>query len=59
MNKEKKEKLVKYQQVLRNRLSDPVPPKHQGHPEQLKNYLTRELKIVSDQLEAERLDGVK
>lgn len=51
MTKEKMNSLIKYAQDLKNRLQSPVPPKHEGHPESYKAFLTNELVSVERSLE--------
>lgn len=55
MTKEKSEKLVKYQQDLKNRLTNSIPIKHKDHPTTYKQFLTRELEYVTNQLKEEVL----
>ncbi len=59
MTKVKKEALTKYLIGLKARLQEKVPSKHQGHPKTFIAFLNREIKVVSDQLDADRLDGAK
>lgn len=57
LTKEKLANLVKYQSQLKDRLSAPTPEKHIGHPKTYKQFLERELKTVTSQLEAHRLEA--
>ncbi len=57
MTKDKKISLQKYVLDLTNKLSAPTPAKHKDHPETYKNFLRREISIVSKQLEEERMGG--
>jgi hypothetical protein len=57
MTQEKLKSLNTYLTHLKNRLSDPVPPKHQKHPESFKRWLRNEIKDVKDQLDAAALEG--
>ncbi len=50
MNQDKYKKLAVYATSLKNRLSDPTPKKHVGHPETYSQFLNRELDAVSKQL---------
>jgi hypothetical protein len=56
MTKEKKEALMRYQALIRNKMSEPTPVKHKSHPETYKAFLARELRVVTEQLEADRLE---
>lgn len=58
MTKEKRAKLVKYQQSLRDRLGA-IPVKHVSSPKTYVEFLNRELKTVTAQLDATKMDGVK
>lgn len=57
MNKEKTLKLQTYASKLKDRLSAETPNKHKGHPETLKAFLNKELKTVTKQLEADKLES--
>ena len=57
MNKEKLISLTKYADDLKNRLSNPVPKKHESHPASYKLFLTRELETVSAKITAAKMDG--
>lgn len=58
MTKEKKESLTKYAQELKNKLTSPVPTKHVNNPHTYKQFLTRELEIVTVALNKEKLEAV-
>lgn len=55
MNKEKLGRLVKYAEDLKAKLSSPLPEKHKHSPDTYKQFLTRELEAVTNQLERARL----
>lgn len=55
MTKDKRVSLEKYVKGLVQKLADPTPSKHKGHPETYKNFLKREIAIVIKQLEEDRL----
>ena len=59
MTKDKIGKLTIYLVGLQARLLDPVPKKHENHPETYKNFLEREIRVVSKQLEEARLEDAK
>lgn len=50
MTKDRLPKLIKYQEAVRSKLTDPVPLKHQDRPEQYRDLLLRELQLVSLQI---------
>lgn len=57
MTKDKLVNLTKYQATLKDRLLAPLPPKHAGHEASYRQFLTRELEIVTKQLDAAKLEG--
>lgn len=57
LTKEKVVSLTKYQSQLKDRLSAPIPEKHKDSPKTYKQFLERELKTVTAQLEAHRLEA--
>ena len=57
MNKEKMEKLTKYLTLLENRLTSPVNSKHKDHPESLRAFLNREIKVVKGQIAEAKLES--
>ncbi len=48
-------KLEVYAKHLQDRLASPVPPKHQGRPEALKDYLKKELYVTLRKIDAIKL----
>jgi SMC interacting uncharacterized protein involved in chromosome segregation len=55
-----KDTLVKYANELKAKLeSKDIPIKHVNHPNEYREFLTRELKAVTAKLDAAKLDGVK
>ncbi len=57
MNKEKLISLTKYQSDLKSKLSDPIPSKHKHRPAEYKNFLKNEIRIVSDKIDAAKLES--
>jgi hypothetical protein len=57
MNKEKMIALSKYIESLKDRLTAVVPEKHKGHVKTYHDFLKNEIKMTSDKLEKERLEG--
>ena len=57
MTKEKLNSLKRYAQMLKDRLSSPVPPKHKSRVKTFTEFLNRELKTVSDRIEREALEA--
>ena len=55
MTKEMMEKLTKYLGLLENRLTSPVHEKHKDHPESLKAFLNREIRVVKNQIAEAKL----
>lgn len=55
MSKEKVQKLQKYVDEMKSKLSGEVPPKHQHAPESYRNFLTKEINMASKKLEALKL----
>ncbi len=59
MNKEKLTSLVKYQSSLKERLNSIVlPEKHTHRPESYKHFLKNELRLVTNKIEAAKLEGI-
>lgn len=59
MSKEKLQKLNKYAEGLKSKLSDrTLPEKHKNRPEQYKQFLERELSTVNSKIEAMKISGV-
>lgn len=57
MTKDKLIKLTKYQSEIKDKLSSTsVPEKHKGHPESYKGFLKNELRLVTNQIEAGKLE---
>lgn len=53
MSKESMNKLVKYSNDLKNKLSEKnLPEKHKDHPAQYKIFLERELQGVTNKIES-------
>lgn len=48
-------KLEVYAKHLQERLSSPVPPKHENRPQALKDYLKKELDITLRKIDAIKL----
>ncbi len=59
LTKDKLVSLTKYLEHLKDRLKAPTPPKHANHPDTFRNFLNNEISIVTKQLDAAKLDGVK
>lgn len=59
MTKDKADKLVKYAQELSNKLTSNVSEKHKNHPVEYKQFLTRELQTVNNQLADYKLQDKK
>lgn len=57
MNNDKLQRLTRYADDLRSRLSSPVPPKHLGGAKEFKQFLDRELATVTAKIEAAKLEG--
>lgn len=57
ISKEKIMALTKYLANLTNRLSDPTPAKHKGHPASYKQFLEREIQAVKTKLDNAKLEG--
>lgn len=55
MKDSKLKQLVKYQEVIKQKLEDSTPAKHSSHPETYKAYLANEMRIVTDQINAIKL----
>lgn len=58
MTKEKITSLTKYADGLRNSLSSPTPSKHESHPAAYTQFLERELKAVTAQLDNAKLEAL-
>lgn len=58
MTKEKISSLTKYADGLRNNLSAPTPSKHKNHPATYTQFLERELKAVTTQLDNAKLEAL-
>lgn len=57
MSKDKVNKLQKYADDIKSRLSSAVPEKHKNHPDTYKRFLDNELKTVTSQLDRLKLEG--
>lgn len=57
MNQEKLEKAVKYANLMKSKLSDPTPKKHEGRPAQYRELLEREYKKAARKVEDLKLSG--
>lgn len=56
MNREKLASLLRYEQDLKNKLSDPTPDKHSGHAVAYQAYLKNELRLVQATIEKLKLE---
>lgn len=60
MTKYKQESLTKYKLELEAKIGRKnVPMKHKGHPNEYRLFLLNELRLVSNTLEAAKLEGIK
>lgn len=57
MRSEKLIRLEGYVQDLKNKLSSPVPSKHEGHSDTYKQYLHREIEQTEKRIESLKLEG--
>jgi len=58
MTKDKLISLIKYRDGLEDKLKGAVPPKHKNHPRTYHEFLKQEIKMVSIQIDAAKLEGV-